>query len=48
LANFWVDFPWESEQESPCHYFLGQWFPTGEEFLPREEFHEFWGGISTL
>jgi len=27
---------------------LGQWFPTGEEFLPREEFHEFRGGISTL
>ena len=27
---------------------LGQWFPTGEEFPPREEFHEFRGGISTL
>jgi len=27
---------------------LLQWFPTGEEFLPREEFHEFRGGISTL
>jgi len=27
---------------------LGQWFPTGEEFLPREEFHEFKGGICTL
>jgi len=27
---------------------LTQWFPTGEEFLPGEEFHEFWGGISTL
>jgi len=27
---------------------LGQWFPTGEEFLPGEEFHEFRGGISTL
>ena len=26
---------------------LGQCFPTGEEFLPREEFHEFRGGIST-
>jgi len=25
-----------------------QWFPTGEEFLPREEFQEFRGGISTL
>jgi len=25
-----------------------QWFPTGEEFLPREEFHELRGGISTL
>jgi len=24
-----------------------QWFPTGEEFLPREEFHEFRGGIYT-
>jgi len=27
---------------------LIQWFPTGEEFPPREEFHEFRGGISTL
>ena len=27
---------------------LLQWFPTGEEFLPREEFHEFRGGISTF
>jgi len=27
---------------------LLQWFPTGEEFLPRKEFHEFRGGISTL
>jgi len=27
---------------------IAQWFPTGEEFLPREEFHEFRGGISTL
>ena len=27
---------------------LEQWFPTGEEFPPREEFHEFRGGISTL
>jgi len=27
---------------------LSQWFPTGEEFLPGEEFHEFRGGISTL
>jgi len=26
---------------------VNQWFPTGEEFLPREEFHEFRGGIST-
>jgi len=26
---------------------LDQWFPTGEEFLPRDEFHEFRGGIST-
>jgi len=26
---------------------LGQWFPTGEEFLPREKFHEFRGGIYT-
>jgi len=25
-----------------------QWFPTGEEFLPWEEFHEFRGGISTF
>jgi len=24
-----------------------QWFPAGEEFLPREEFHEFRGRIST-
>ena len=36
-----------------CETFKGvnvvvQWFPTGEEFLPREEFHEFRGGISTL
>jgi len=30
------------------HQTLGQWFPTGEEFLPGEEFHEFRGGISTL
>jgi len=27
---------------------LDQWFPTGEEFLPREDFHEIRGGISTL
>jgi len=27
---------------------LRQWFPTGEEFLPREEFHEFRAGISTF
>jgi len=27
---------------------LRQWFPTGEEFPPREEYHEFRGGISTL
>jgi len=26
---------------------VNQWFPTGEEFLRREEFHEFRGGIST-
>ena len=26
---------------------LSQWFPTGEEFLPREEFHELRGGFST-
>ena len=26
---------------------VNQWFPTGEEFLPREEFHEFRGGFST-
>jgi len=31
-----------------CAKCLGQWFPTGEEFLPREEFHEFRRGISTL
>jgi len=30
------------------HKILAQWFPTGEEFLPREEFHEFRGEISTL
>jgi len=29
-------------------YGIKQWFPTGEEFLPGEEFHEFRGGISTL
>jgi len=29
-------------------FYLDQWFPTGEEFLPREEFHEFRGGISTF
>jgi len=27
---------------------LSQWFPSGEEFLPWEEFHEFRGGISTF
>jgi len=27
---------------------LDQWFATREEFLPREEFNEFRGGISTL
>jgi len=27
---------------------LNQWFPTRGEFLPREEFYEFRGGISTL
>jgi len=27
---------------------VDQWFPTGEEFLPREEFHEFRGRISAL
>ena len=27
---------------------LIQWFPTGEEFLPGEEFHEIRGGIYTL
>jgi len=27
---------------------LDQWFPTREEFLPRDEFHQFRGGISTL
>jgi len=27
---------------------LEQWFPTGEEYLPGEEFREFRGGISTL
>jgi len=27
---------------------LYQWLPSGEEFLPREEFHEFRGDISTL
>jgi len=26
---------------------LSQCFPSGKEFLPREEFHEFRGGIST-
>jgi len=26
---------------------LEQWFPAGEKFPPREEFHEFRGGIST-
>jgi len=25
-----------------------QWFPTGEEFLPSEEFHESRGGVSTI
>ena len=32
----------------PNAYTVHQWFPTGEEFPPREEFHEFRGGISTL
>jgi len=27
---------------------LKQWFPTGEEFLLTEEFHEFREGLSTL
>ena len=27
---------------------LAQWFPTGEEFLPREEFYLLRGGISTF
>jgi len=27
---------------------LDQWCPTREEFLPREEFSEFRGGISIL
>ena len=27
---------------------IKQWFPTGEEFLPREEFHDCRGGISTF
>jgi len=27
---------------------LVQWFPTGKEFLPREEFPMISGGISTL
>jgi len=27
---------------------LKQWLPTIEKFLPREEFHEFRGGIFTL
>jgi len=31
-----------------CVLHLNQWFPTGEEFLPGEESHEFRGGISTL
>jgi len=26
-----------------CGLDLAQWFPTGEEFRPREEFHEFRG-----
>jgi len=30
------------------NYAVAQWLPTGKEFLPREEFHEFRGGISTL
>jgi len=30
------------------HHRLCQWFPTGEEFLPREEFHVFRGGISAF
>jgi len=32
-----------------CAVNIQQWFPTGEEeFLPKEEFHEFRGGISIL
>jgi len=27
---------------------LMRWFPTRKEFLPREAFHSFRGGISTL
>jgi len=29
-----------------CCYFELHWFPTGEKFLTREEFPEFWEGIS--
>jgi len=32
----------------PIVYTVAQWFPTGEEFLPGEKFHEFRRGISTL
>jgi len=37
-----------SKHKMTTVYVLDQWFPTGEEFLPREEFHVFTGGMSTL
>jgi len=37
-----------TEYRTDACVLLAQWFPTGEEFLPREEFHEFMGGISTF
>jgi len=33
---------------SDCCKCVDQWFPTRDGFLPRQEFHELMGGISTL
>ena len=47
---FLKQFMW-SVQLRACVYVpdvLDQWFSTGEEFFPLEEFHEFREGISIL
>ena len=35
----------DTERSKKKTFDLVQWFPTGEEFLPREEFYNFKGGI---